>query len=82
MSRTGPPRQSAAAIGEDLAGLAAKQGFTPPPISIAHAQRARLLPGPRRDPFDRVLIAQAHAEDLALISNDGLFDAYGVRRVW
>jgi PIN domain nuclease of toxin-antitoxin system len=35
-----------------------------------------------KDPFDRMLIAQALLEDLALVSNEALFDAYGVRRVW
>jgi PIN domain nuclease of toxin-antitoxin system len=35
-----------------------------------------------RDPFDRLLIAQAQAEDLALISNERIFDNYGVRRIW
>lgn len=59
-----------------------EQGFTPLPISSQHALRAGSLPGPHRDPFDRMLIAQAQAENIALISNETLFDQYGVRRIW
>ena len=40
------------------------------------------LPGPHRDPFDRMLIAQAMLDDLTLVSNELAFDAYGVRRLW
>jgi PIN domain nuclease of toxin-antitoxin system len=40
------------------------------------------LPGPLRDPFDRMLIAQAMLEDIALVSNEAGFGAYGVRRLW
>jgi PIN domain nuclease of toxin-antitoxin system len=60
----------------------AEQGFTPLAISSGHALRAGSLPGPHRDPFDRMLIAQAQAEDVWLISNETLFDGYGVRRLW
>ena len=57
-------------------------GFLELPISLDHAERAGSLPGPHRDPFDRMLIAQAQAEDLVLVSNETLFDRYGVRRLW
>jgi PIN domain nuclease of toxin-antitoxin system len=40
------------------------------------------LPGDHRDPFDRMLIAQSQAENLPLVSNERLFDAYGIRRIW
>jgi PIN domain nuclease of toxin-antitoxin system len=40
------------------------------------------LPGPHRDPFDRMLIAQAQAHDLVLVSSETRFDRYGVRRLW
>ncbi|MGZ8248535.1 type II toxin-antitoxin system VapC family toxin [Methylomagnum sp.] len=60
----------------------AEQGFTPLAISTDHALRAGGLPGPHRDPFDRMLIAQAQAENVWLISNETLFDDYGVRRLW
>jgi PIN domain nuclease of toxin-antitoxin system len=47
-----------------------------------HAVRAGLLPGAHQDPFDRMLIAQAHAENVPIISNDAAFDSYKVRRLW
>ena len=59
-----------------------KLGFHPLPISIEHAQRAGSLPGEHRDPFDRMLIAQAQNENLPLVSNDKIFDEYGIRRIW
>ena len=58
------------------------QGFEALPISVNHAQRAGLLPGIHRDPFDRVLAAQALAEDMPIISIDDCFDSFGVRRIW
>ena len=57
-------------------------GFQELPVSIEHAQRAGSLAGAHRDPFDRMLIAQAHAENLAVVSNERLFDSYGIRRIW
>lgn len=60
----------------------AEQDFTPLAISTDHALRAGSLPGPHRDPFDRMLIAQAQAENMPLISNETLFDRYGIRRIW
>ena len=47
-----------------------------------HALRAGLLPGPHRDPFDRMLVAQAQAENLPIIGSDRVFDLYGIRRIW
>ena len=52
------------------------------PITVSHAQRAGLLAGTHRDPFDRMLIAQALTEDLPLVSNESLFDHYMVKRIW
>ena len=59
-----------------------QQGFMPLDITVDHAQRAGSLPGPHADPFDRMLIAQAHAENLVLVSNEEAFDEYGVTRLW
>ncbi len=70
------------AIVADLDGAIANQGFAALPISLRHGQAAGALPGPHRDPFDRMLIAQAMLEDLVLVSNELPFDAYGVRRLW
>jgi PIN domain nuclease of toxin-antitoxin system len=43
---------------------------------------AGALPGPLRDPFDRMLIAQAMHEGMVLVSNEASFGAYCVRRLW
>jgi PIN domain nuclease of toxin-antitoxin system len=59
-----------------------EQGFRALPISLEHAERAGQLQITHRDPFDRMLIAQALAEDLWLASNEEFFDAVGVRRYW
>src|SRR5258708_2636934 len=58
------------------------EGFHLLPISVEHGIRAGLLPGPHKDPFDRMLIAQSQAENIPIISNEGVFEAYGVRRLW
>ena len=58
------------------------QGFTPLDISTEHALRAGSLPGPHRDPFDRMLIAQAQSLNVPLISNERIFDNYGISRIW
>jgi PIN domain nuclease of toxin-antitoxin system len=72
----------AGAVAADIAGCVEGQGFAELPISLRHGDRAGALPGPHRDPFDRMLIAQALIEDLALVSNETAFDAYGARRLW
>lgn len=66
----------------DIGGCLASQGFEELPISVIHAQRAGGLRIDHRDPFDRMLIAQAQMEDLPMVSNETLFDALGVQRVW
>ena len=72
----------AAAIAPDVEGSVRAEGFLPLAIGMTHAQRAGGLPGWHRDPFDRILIAQALEEGMALISSEVLFDRYGVPRVW
>ena len=69
-------------VAADAAGCVAGQGFSTLDITILHAQRAGRLPGDHRDPFDRMLIAQAQLEDLALVSDERVFDRYGVTRIW
>jgi PIN domain nuclease of toxin-antitoxin system len=71
-----------AAIIADLESVIADQGFIGLPISLRHGQVAGRLPGPHRDPFDRMLIAQATLENLVLVSNERPFDLYGVVRLW
>jgi PIN domain nuclease of toxin-antitoxin system len=72
----------AIAIAVDLAAAVEAQGFVTIPVSFAHGLMAGALPGPHRDPFDRMLVAQAMADDMVLVSNERRFDAYGVRRLW
>ncbi|WP_158818316.1 type II toxin-antitoxin system VapC family toxin [Methylocapsa sp. S129] len=71
-----------AAIVGDLERAIADQGFLGLPISLRHGQVGGALPGPHRDPFDRMLIAQAMLENLVLVSNEQILDAYGVGRLW
>ncbi len=69
-------------VASDLGACMASQGFSELPISLADGARAGNLPGPLRDPFDRMLIAQAQALGAPLISNETIFDDYGIRRLW
>jgi PIN domain nuclease of toxin-antitoxin system len=59
-----------------------KMSFKELAVTVGHAQRAGLLAGVHKDPFDRILIAQAQAENLLLVSNEKLFDGFGVQRLW
>lgn len=52
------------------------------PIRTQHAQTVASLPFHHKDPFDRLLIAQALAEQMTIVSKDDKFDAYGVERLW
>jgi PIN domain nuclease of toxin-antitoxin system len=52
------------------------------PISLAHLGVVSTLPFHHRDPFDRLLIAQAMIERLPIVSTDTAFDAYSVKRLW
>ncbi|OFW31314.1 MAG: twitching motility protein PilT [Acidobacteria bacterium RIFCSPLOWO2_02_FULL_65_29] len=72
----------AVAVAADVAGCLASQQFESLDITVLHAQRAGRLPGVHRDPFDRMLIAQAQIEDLPFVSNDPVFDSYSVTRIW
>ncbi len=51
-------------------------------ISLEHAMAAGALPGPHRDPFDRMLIAQALAEGTKVVTVDSVFGDYGVGVIW
>ncbi|WP_292734974.1 type II toxin-antitoxin system VapC family toxin [Nostoc sp. JL31] len=53
------------------------------PIELAHIFYAlEALPSHHRDPFDRILIAQAIVEKIPLLSVDVIFDVYPVQRIW
>ncbi len=72
----------AAPIAADFEAVVQAERFEPLPITLTHARRAGAMPGAHRDPFDRILIAQALVEDLILVSNETPFDNFGVRRLW
>jgi len=57
-------------------------GFGALPIELDHVVAVARLPHHHGDPFDRLLVAQCEAENLALVSRDSMFDAYGIKRVW
>lgn len=52
------------------------------PIDMTHLIVVTTLPFHHRDPFDRLLIAQAMVEKVAIVSIDKIFDRYGIRRIW
>ena len=57
-------------------------GFTILPIEPRHTAELVTLPYHHRDPFDRLLIAQAMIEGMSIISVDPVFDSYPIRRIW
>jgi PIN domain nuclease of toxin-antitoxin system len=59
-----------------------RNAFAPLPITMGHALGLSSLPPLHRDPFDRVLVAQAVHERMALVSGDGAFSGYPVEVVW
>jgi len=69
-------------LARDFGGSIARLGFQGLPISIAEAELAGRMEGEHRDPFDRLLIAQGLLNNLALVSNERLFDSFGVARIW
>ena len=72
----------AAALAMTFEATITKEGFRPLPIAMAHASLAGNLKISHRDPFDRILIAQALFEQIVLVSNETLFDGFGVNRLW
>jgi PIN domain nuclease of toxin-antitoxin system len=60
----------------------AERDFATLPISFEHGRRAGDLPLGHRNPFDRLLAAQALVEDIAIVSNDENLSALGAKRMW
>ena len=60
----------------------AKTGVTPLPIEHSHALRVGALPSHHRDPFDRLLVAQAQLEGVTLVTADRQFEPYGIPIAW
>jgi PIN domain nuclease of toxin-antitoxin system len=72
----------AARLTHRLAESLAEQDFKQLPIRLEHGRLGGLLPGDHRDPFDRILAAQALLEDLTLVTGDRAFGAFGVKILW
>ena len=62
--------------------LLADYGFIELPIQVRHADQVRTLPDYHRDPFDRMLVAQAMVEDLVIVSKDVTLKRYPAAVVW
>jgi len=60
----------------------AANGFLPLAIDMRHVSRVSGMPFHHRDPFDRLLAAQALEERLAIVSTDAVYEKYGVKRIW
>ena len=73
---------SAERMARAFAAEVAAEGFTPLAVTLDHAALAGSLDIPHKDPFDRLLIAQARVERVPLVSNERVFDGFGVERVW
>jgi PIN domain nuclease of toxin-antitoxin system len=67
---------------QDLESFIKREGFAELAITLDHAVRAGLLPLHHKDPFDRLLVAQAHALNAPILSADVVLDHYGVQRLW
>lgn len=64
---------------ENLDAMLEESGFSHLPITFFHGEQAGALPMHHRDPFDRMLIAQAQAEGLVIVTRDPYIPRYGVR---
>lgn len=62
----------------DLTAVLKAVGFDPLAIDVEHALAAGALPPVHRDPFDRMLVAQARAEGLTVVTRDDVFESYDV----
>ncbi len=69
-------------VADDIEDVVALRGLEAVGVSIAHARRAGQLDGAHRDPFDRLLAAQALIEDATLVTADSAFHAFGVPVLW
>ena len=73
---------TAARLTHRLSESLAEHDFKPLSIRLEHGRLGGLLPGAHRDPFDRILAAQALLEDMTLVTIDPAFTAFGVKVLW
>lgn len=64
---------------DNLDALVEESGFSPLPMTFFHGEQAGALPMRHKDPFDRMLVAQAQAEGLVIVTRDPWISRYGVR---
>lgn len=67
---------------ENLARRLLKEGIEILPVSLDHAVAAAALPGPHRDPWDRIMMAQAMAERCRMVTVDKVFSDYEIPVLW
>jgi PIN domain nuclease of toxin-antitoxin system len=67
---------------ESLPRRLQREGIDTLPVSLEHALSAASLPGPHRDPWDRIMMAQALAEQCQVVTVDRVFSDYNVPVVW
>lgn len=67
---------------QEFSDVMDEAGYTLLSIETGHALRAGRMPGEHRDPFDRMLAAQALDADVPILSTDEKLDSFGIRRIW
>jgi PIN domain nuclease of toxin-antitoxin system len=70
------------AVVDDLPGLLRRARIAEYPLRFDHALAASRLPGPHRDPWDRLMIAQALCDGLTVVTVDPVFSDYGATVLW
>ncbi len=73
---------TAAPLCQDYSAALSKNRFQPLAITVEHGRLAGRLPGTHKDPFDRMLAAQALTEGIPLVTNDAAFAEFGVTVLW
>ena len=66
----------------ELAGVIEEEGFTELPIRLQHGEQAGRLPPIHRDPFDRMLVAQAAMHNMTILTRDQSIPRYGIKTAW
>jgi PIN domain nuclease of toxin-antitoxin system len=69
-------------LGDPFALMVDNSGFTALPVTLEHTERLTRLPSHHRDPFDRMLVAQAQCERATVVTHDPQFRAYDVPILW
>lgn len=80
--KVGVGKMKPRSILQDLDRVLAEEAFSELPITLGAAVRAGLLPLHHRDPFDRLLVAQAQSLNVPILSADGVLDLYDIKRLW